>query len=602
MNPEEIKALLADHQQWLGSETKEGKRADLSGANLEAADLHGANLRGANLRKANLSRCNLEGANLRGADLREANLQQAALSGTTLFEADLAGADLSNARGLLAGQLGGTNTSGAKLPEEVSQFKELDTVGELSRTAGALFLSLLVACFYACLTITATVDVHLLTNSTASKLPIIQTEIPIVVFYTAAPLVLLALYVCYHLYLQRLWEALAELPAVLPDGTTLDQKSYPMLLTDLVRAQFVQLRARRLPLFRLRERLSLLLAWWLVPATLFLFWLRYLTRHEWLGTVLHILVLCGSVGAGLAFYRLAVATLGQDDKKLRWWLGPWRDRRTLSGCVALVTLGLILLLFSSAAIEGVPPDRYAPEQTVAWDVPHHLPLDPRRCVPWALERIGCRPFADFREADVSTKPASWSGALPEGDGPKAPPLPDEVNQVKGAYLKGRDLRYATGFRAFLVKANLEGADLRGADLWNADLRGADLGRANLARAHLGSARLDEARMPRANCEGTYLNKAYLRKANLRGAILRGADLRGAKLQEAFLAGADLSEAHLEAADLRGAHLDAEHQPDPRASFDAPNLEGMVYDTRTLWPEKFDPKQHRAKLIEPTAGR
>src|SRR5262249_715901 len=265
MNPEEIKALLADHQQWLGSETKEGKRADLSGANLEAADLHGANLRGANLRKANLSRCNLEGANLRGADLREANLQQAALSGTTLFEADLAGADLSNARGLLAGQLGGTNTSGAKLPEEVSQFKELDTVGELSRTAGALFLSLLVACFYACLTITATVAVHLLTNSTASKLPIIQTEIPIVVFYTAAPLVLLALYVCYHLYLQRLWEALAELPAVLPDGTTLDQKSYPMLLTYLVRAQFVQLRARRLPLFRLRERLSLLLASRLVP-------------------------------------------------------------------------------------------------------------------------------------------------------------------------------------------------------------------------------------------------------------------------------------------------------------------------------------------------
>ena len=68
MSPDEIKAILADHVDWLlGSDG--GKRADLSGANLSGANLRGAELSGANLSGAKLSGDDLRRADLRGADM-----------------------------------------------------------------------------------------------------------------------------------------------------------------------------------------------------------------------------------------------------------------------------------------------------------------------------------------------------------------------------------------------------------------------------------------------------------------------------------------------------------------------------------------------------
>ena len=78
--------------------------------------------------------------------------------------------------------------------------------------------------------------------------------------------------------------------------------------------------------------------------------------------------------------------------------------------------------------------------------------------------------------------------------------------LRGAYLRGANLRGAD-----LYGANLDGADLRGANLYGADLRGADLRGANLYGADL-------------------------RGANLRGANLREADLRGANLPYGWTAG------------------------------------------------------------------
>jgi uncharacterized protein YjbI with pentapeptide repeats len=51
---EELETILAEHKIWIDSQKKEGKRADLRGANLEDAGLEGANLEGADLWGANL--------------------------------------------------------------------------------------------------------------------------------------------------------------------------------------------------------------------------------------------------------------------------------------------------------------------------------------------------------------------------------------------------------------------------------------------------------------------------------------------------------------------------------------------------------------------
>ena len=126
---EQLKKVLDDHQLWLETEGKEGKQANLSGAdlretNLRETDLRGANLsgadlRGADLREADLRGADLRGADLRGADLREADLREADLSGANLRGADLRGADLSGAdlRGadLSEANLRGADLSGADL-------------------------------------------------------------------------------------------------------------------------------------------------------------------------------------------------------------------------------------------------------------------------------------------------------------------------------------------------------------------------------------------------------------------------------------------------------------------------------------------------------
>ena len=96
-------------------------------------------------------------------------------------------------------------------------------------------------------------------------------------------------------------------------------------------------------------------------------------------------------------------------------------------------------------------------------------------MPRAIELIHHSPFANLTEEDVSWKPPNWTGRH------------EEISLVKGARLKGRDLRFTNARRAFLVKADLREADLTGANLAQADLRKANLEGADLNRADLRGA-------------------------------------------------------------------------------------------------------------------
>jgi len=79
-------------------------------------------------------------------------------------------------------------------------------------------------------------------------------------------------------------------------------------------------------------------------------------------------------------------------------------------------------------------------------------------------------------------------------------------------------------------ANLRGADLRGANLREANLRGADLREADLSEANLRGAYLRGADLYRADLSGAYLRGADLSEADLSGAYLRGANLNNCKIE------------------------------------------------------------------------
>jgi len=244
ISKEELKKILEEHEKWLESDRKRGKRADLHETNLQKVDLLGANLKkailyGANLRKANLhgadlqdvylsnanlEKCSLQEANLKLANLYDANLQKAGLGKANLQSAKLLGADLQKAdlawanlkkadlskvdmrkisleyvqelseanlqyanlegaTGLLGNEFAQADVTGTKLPDDIKDFKALETVKETSQNARKIFFAMLLGCVYSWLTIATTTDVRLLTNTASSPLPIIGTEIPIAGFY-----------------------------------------------------------------------------------------------------------------------------------------------------------------------------------------------------------------------------------------------------------------------------------------------------------------------------------------------------------------------------------------------------------------------------------
>ena len=155
-------------------------------------------------------------------------------------------------------------------------------MAEISKHARNNFLAVLGACVFSWLTIATTTDAALLANRTETELPIIGTPIPIAGFYWAAPFILLSLYVYLHIYLQKLWEGLAKLPAIFQDGAALNNKAYPWLLTCLTYLYVPRLRDHRPALWWLQVGLSVIAAWMLVPVTLLLFWWRYVPRFDWL--------------------------------------------------------------------------------------------------------------------------------------------------------------------------------------------------------------------------------------------------------------------------------------------------------------------------------
>ena len=85
INKEDLDKILKEHEKWVHTSTKEGKKADLIEANLFGLDLSGVDLRGAELFVANLSGANLTNANLNGADLRGAYLFEAVLGRCTII-------------------------------------------------------------------------------------------------------------------------------------------------------------------------------------------------------------------------------------------------------------------------------------------------------------------------------------------------------------------------------------------------------------------------------------------------------------------------------------------------------------------------------------
>lgn len=115
---EQLQEIIAQHGLWLSSDGKEGRRANLEGADMRQADLSGADLSRAIMKEARLERAELSGAVLRETDLTGAKLDYSQMRKTDLTRARLPRANLSRA------VLEKATLSGADLSSSIANYAD----------------------------------------------------------------------------------------------------------------------------------------------------------------------------------------------------------------------------------------------------------------------------------------------------------------------------------------------------------------------------------------------------------------------------------------------------------------------------------------------
>src|SRR5258707_4105847 len=261
----EFASILDQHRIWVETGGEEGTKADLSGADLENADLTGVNLQSAVLQRANLRGADLSMANLRNASLVQADLCNANLLGAELRGANLMGATMYGAEGLWLGRLGGANLYDAMLPETISSIDGSKAVWEATRSARWFYFLMLTVCGLFTLFVATTSDPRLILDGQTIPIARLGNFLSINAIYLTAPIALLVLFVRFQFLLLRVWSSMAALPAVFPDGQTVEQGG-PWHLMGLVRRHFRWLRETKTPMSWIENAIATSLAYWTVPA------------------------------------------------------------------------------------------------------------------------------------------------------------------------------------------------------------------------------------------------------------------------------------------------------------------------------------------------
>jgi uncharacterized protein YjbI with pentapeptide repeats len=142
---------------------------------------------------------------------------------------------------------------------------------------------------------------------------------------------------------------------------------------------------------------------------------------------------------------------------------------------------------------------------------------------------------------------------------------------------------------------LEGANLNDLNLHRAIFRGLHMPHTTMQRSDLRGADFDEANLCEADLSNSSLMTASFLKANLTKAILSGsrpisAEFEGANLEYANLEGADVAWANFKNANLKGANMNCQRM-------DSTEMEGAIYDNKTIWPSDFAPASKGAILVD-----
>ncbi len=443
----------------------------------------------------------------------------------------------------------------------------LASVNEVARGFGNALLAFVSLTLYIGIIVASTTDEKLVREEIVT-LPLLNTPISIVGFYTLAPVILLAYHIYLVVFLNTLARRVRPLRRVLGAAPVAhDLSSFERLVT----LPYVRLLAYPERIGWL-ERVSLYLPLAIVPMTTLL-WLQYrfiAYRDSWPTTWIQILTIAAE--SLLLLYWLPHRLLQRHF--IRAMEAPDKVPRFQGSFAALGSLCLLAGGFGAFT-------RF---------YPYTRPL-PHSIQPKALEQVVTTVRHKIGSLHLSrillARNALEARTVNELRGRSSPFIGSDnsaMNSILGAHMQGRDLRSADFYEAVLPRIDLRARSRDSlADVYDAVCQpvptehppatpeASQRCRTRLEDVNLSWALLDEALLNEALLHRSDLSYAFLRGANLENADLTNANLQGAQLQDAKLRGtrldfacltgvnlvnADLQNASFACADLRGAHLSA----------------------------------------------
>jgi len=433
------------------------------------------------------------------------------------------------------------------------------SVEDSAAVSGGLWLSYLFVLFYLGIAAGAVTHTDLLLENPV-KLPFLNIELPLLAFFSLAPVLFLITHVYTLVNLALLADRVREFHKELGDQFAADPSLHPRAskirsfwTRQLPSNIFVQFLGgpNEIRKGAFGQILKAILSVPLVVAPialLLLLEIQFLPYHSLRVTWINRIAFFLDLGLTWWLWLKILRRSANYSQARSWWL--WLQA---SG-PALASVYAFLFAFVIATIPGEWQENYL--SPAAWNLLRHRIFD--------------------GEFDLTTRRRtrlfSNTLVLPGFDIYEALKI-DDPKKVKWKQhlidLRGRDLRGAQLDNAVLTRADLTGAQLQGARLSFAQLQGV-----SLEGAHLQGAMLEYA------LQGASLTRAQLQGALLWGAQLQGADLDSAELQGAWLELAQLQGASLSNAQLQGAWL--AYAQLQGASLQGTQLQGAWLGHASLW--------------------
>jgi hypothetical protein len=111
------------------------------------------------------------------------------------------------------------------------QSQQIEHINALTRNTRSTWFDLLAALVFVTITLMGVEHIDFYGVDRATKLPLVDVEVPTRYFFFAAPRLTTAIYCYFHLYLIRLWDALAAAEPT-PNGRPLGPQITPWLISD----------------------------------------------------------------------------------------------------------------------------------------------------------------------------------------------------------------------------------------------------------------------------------------------------------------------------------------------------------------------------------